>query len=37
MTGTYDGFMMAIGLILLASGVLIYTTIRSDLQLPEPA
>jgi len=37
MTGTYDGFMMAIGLILLASGVLIYTTIKSDLQLPEPA
>jgi MFS family permease len=37
MTGSYDGFMMAIGLILLASGVLIYTTIKSDMQLPEPA
>jgi MFS family permease len=37
MTGSYDGFMIAIGMILLASGVLIYTTIKSDMQLPEPA
>jgi len=37
MTGSYDGFMVAIGLILLASGILIYTTIKSDMQLTEPA
>ena len=35
MTGSYDGFMIAIGIILLASGVLIYSTIKSDMQLPE--
>jgi MFS family permease len=35
-TGSYDAFMMAIGVILLASGALIYSTINSDLQLPEP-
>jgi hypothetical protein len=29
--------MIAIGMILLASGVLIYTTIKADMQLPEPA
>jgi len=27
--------MIAIGIILLASGVLIYSTIKSDMQLPE--
>ena len=36
-TGSYDGFMMAIGVILLASAVLIYSTMNSDMQLPEPA
>jgi MFS family permease len=37
LTGSYDGFMMAIGVILLASAVLIYSTMNSDMQLPEPA
>jgi MFS family permease len=36
MTGSYDGFMMAIGVILLVSAVLIYSTIHSDKRLPEP-
>ena len=36
MTGSYDGFMMAIGVILLTSAVLIYSTINSDTRLPEP-
>ena len=36
MTGSYDGFMMVIGVILLASAVLIYSAINSDMQLPEP-
>jgi MFS family permease len=36
LTGSYDGFMMAIGVILLASAVLIYSTMNSDMQLPEP-
>jgi len=36
MTGGYDGFMMVIGVILLASAVLIYSAINSDMQLPEP-
>jgi MFS family permease len=36
-TGSYDGFMMAMGLILLASAVLIHSTIDSDMRLSEPA
>jgi len=36
MTGSYDGFMTAIGVILLVSAVLIYSTIHSDKRLPEP-
>jgi MFS family permease len=36
MTGSYDGFMTAIGVILLLSAVLIYSTIHSDKRLPEP-
>jgi predicted MFS family arabinose efflux permease len=35
-TGSYDGFMMAMGLILLVSAVLIYSAINSDKPLPEP-
>jgi MFS family permease len=35
MTGSYDGFMLAMGLILLASAVLIHSTIDSDIRLPE--
>ena len=35
-TGSYDGFMVAMGLILLASAVLIYSAISSDTRLPEP-
>ena len=35
-TGTYDGFMLVMGLILLASSVLIYSTINSSTHLPEP-
>ncbi|NIO40576.1 MAG: hypothetical protein GTO41_10565, partial [Burkholderiales bacterium] len=34
-TGSYDGFMMAMGVILLASGALIYSTTSSNMQLPE--
>lgn len=34
-SGTYDGFMTAIGLILLASAVLIYSTINSTMHFPE--
>ncbi len=37
MTGSYDGFMVAMGFILLASALLIYATIKSDNRLPEPA
>ena len=36
MTGSYDGFMLAMGLILLASAVLIHSTIDSDMRLAEP-
>jgi hypothetical protein len=36
LTGSYDGFMIAIGVILLASAVLIYSTMNSDTRLPEP-
>ena len=36
MTGSYDGFMTAIGVILLVSAVLIYSTNHSDKRLPEP-
>ncbi len=36
MTGSYDGFMTAIGVILLVSAALIYSTIHSDKRLPEP-
>jgi MFS family permease len=35
-TGSYDGFMVAMGLILLASAVLIYSAISSDTRLPDP-
>lgn len=35
-TGSYDGFMMAMGVILLASGALIYSTTSSNMHLPEP-
>ena len=35
-TGSYDGFMMAMGLILLLSGALIYRTNSSSMNLPEP-
>jgi MFS family permease len=37
LTGSYDGFMMAIGVILLASAALIYGSMNSDTRLPEPA
>jgi MFS family permease len=36
MTGSYDGFMAAMGVILLSSAALIYSTISSDKRLPEP-
>jgi len=36
MTGSYDGFMLAMGVILLASAVLIHSTIDSDTRLAEP-
>jgi len=36
MTGSYDGFMMAMGVILLASAVLIHKSINSDTRLPDP-
>jgi MFS family permease len=35
LTGSYDAFMLAMGVILLASAVLIYTTINSNMRLPE--
>jgi predicted MFS family arabinose efflux permease len=35
-TGSYDGFMAVMALILLASGVLIYRNISRQTQLPEP-
>jgi MFS family permease len=35
MTGSYDGFMTAMGVILLASGFLIYNTTSSGMELPE--
>ena len=35
MTGSYDGFMLAMGVILLASAVLIHSTIDSDTRFPE--
>jgi MFS family permease len=36
MTASYDGFMLAMALILLASAVLIYSTLNSDTRLAEP-
>lgn len=36
MTGSYDDFMVVIGLILITSAVLIYSTIDSETRLPEP-
>lgn len=36
MTGSYDSFMVAMGVILITSAVLIYSTIDSDTRLPEP-
>jgi MFS family permease len=36
MTGSYDGFMAAMGVILLVSAVLIYSAINPDTRLPEP-
>jgi hypothetical protein len=36
MTGSYDGFMVAMGVILLASAVLIYSAMNLDTRLPEP-
>jgi hypothetical protein len=36
-SGTYDGFMTVMGLILMASAVLIYSTIDSGMHLPERA
>jgi MFS family permease len=36
MTGSYDGFMIAMGVILLASAALVYGSINSDMRLPEP-
>jgi MFS family permease len=36
-TGSYDGFMLAMGVILLASAALIHSTINSDMRLREPA
>src|SRR5919106_573262 len=35
-TGSYDGFMLAMGVILLASAVLIHSTINSDMRLAVP-
>jgi MFS family permease len=35
-TGSYDGFMIVMGIILLASAALIYSAINSDVRLPEP-
>ena len=36
LTGSYDGFMVAMGVILLASAVLIYSAMNTDTRLPEP-
>jgi hypothetical protein len=36
MTGSYDGFMLAMSVILLASAALIYSTLNSDMRFPEP-
>jgi hypothetical protein len=36
MTGSYDEFMIAMGVIFLASAALVYGTINSDMRLPEP-
>jgi MFS family permease len=36
LTGSYDGFMVAMGVILLASAILIYSAMNSDTRLPEP-
>jgi len=36
MTGSYDGFMLVMGLILLGSAALIYSTINSDTRFAEP-
>lgn len=35
-TGSYDGFMLAMGVILIGSAALIYNTIESEKPLPEP-
>lgn len=35
-TGSYDGFMLAMGVILLISALLIYSTVNLDTRLPEP-
>lgn len=35
-TGSYDGFMIAMGVILLASAALVCGSINSDMRLPEP-
>jgi MFS family permease len=37
MTGSYDGFMLAMGVILLASAALIYSTLNSDMRFSERA
>jgi hypothetical protein len=34
-TGSYDGFMVVMGLILLASGLALFGQIKADEQLPE--
>jgi len=36
LTGSYDGFMVAMGVILLASAILIYSAMNTDTRLPEP-
>jgi MFS family permease len=36
MTGSYDGFMIVMGVILLASAALVCGSINSDMRLPEP-
>jgi LPXTG-motif cell wall-anchored protein len=36
-TGSYDGFMVVMGLILLASGLALFGRIRTDEKLPEAA
>jgi hypothetical protein len=35
MTGNYDGFMLAMGIILLASAILVYGTTNSNMHIPE--